>query len=97
MANKKDDKKLKEPVAQQRSGTRRPPQREIERMRQEKMEQEMLERENVARIVSVVTFALSLLFFFVAVIRGDGAWEWIHNAYIFSHCLHCLFSVVFQC
>lgn len=82
MANKKDDKKLKEPVAQQRSGTRRPPQREIERMRQEKMEQEMLERENIARIVSVVTFALSLLFFFVAVIRGDGAWEWIHNAYI---------------
>ena len=82
MASKKDDKKLKEPVAQQRSGTRRPPQREIERMRQEKMEQEMLERENVARIVSVVTFALSLLFFFVAVIRGDGAWEWIHNAYI---------------
>lgn len=82
MANKKDNKKIKEPVQQPRTGGRRPPQRELEQMRAEQREREMKERENIARIVSVVTFALSLLFFFVAVIRGDGAWEWIHNAYI---------------
>ncbi len=39
-------------------------------------------REDIARIVGIVAFALSLLFFFVAVISGDGVWNILHNFYI---------------
>lgn len=34
------------------------------------------------RIVSVIIFALSLLFFFIAVIEGAGAWNVLHNVYL---------------
>ena len=53
MANKKDNKKIKEPVQQPRTGGRRPPQRELEQMRAEQREREMKERENIARIASM--------------------------------------------
>ena len=32
-------------------------------------------QENISRIVGVAIFALSVIFFFVAVIGGDGAWK----------------------
>ena len=35
-----------------------------------------------SRVLSIVIFALSLLFFFVAVLRGEGVWEYVHNFYI---------------
>ncbi len=38
--------------------------------------------ESNARIISVVIFALSVLFFFIAVLTGDGIWEKVHNVYI---------------
>ena len=38
--------------------------------------------ENSTRIISIVIFAVSILFFFIAVLRGEGVWEFIHNAYI---------------
>ena len=49
-----------------------------------KAEREQLERktENNARIASIIIFAVSLLFFFVAVLKGEGVWEVIHNVYI---------------
>ena len=43
---------------------------------------EMKKKEDVARIVSIVIFAVSILFFFIAVISGDGAWLALHNFYI---------------
>ena len=39
-------------------------------------------QENISRIVGVAIFALSVIFFFVAVIGGDGAWKVVHNVYL---------------
>lgn len=80
MANKKE--KLKEPVPQNTNRGRKPPQREIERMRAEKLEEEKRKKEKIARVVSIVVFALSIIFFFIAVISGEGLWLILHNAYI---------------
>lgn len=38
--------------------------------------------ESTARIVSITIFALSLLFFFIAVVRGEGVWNIVHEVYI---------------
>ncbi len=59
----------------QKKTTKKPSKKEI----QEELE---FKNENNARIISVVIFALSVLFFFIAVLKGEGAWEWIHNVYI---------------
>ena len=53
----------------------------------EKLEaqQQMLDEqalENKFRILSVAIFAFSVLFFFIAVINGDGVWNIVHNFYI---------------
>lgn len=47
------------------------------------------------RIASIIVFAISLLFFFVAVIPGEGAWLFLHNLYIglFGWISAILFSV----
>lgn len=34
------------------------------------------------RVACIVLFALSVLAFFVAVIKGDGAWHFVHNVYL---------------
>ena len=38
--------------------------------------------EDKLRIIGIGIFAVSLLFFFVAVISGEGAWRYIHNFYL---------------
>ena len=48
-------------------------------------QQQMLDEqalENKFRILSVAIFAFSVLFFFIAVISGDGVWNIVHNLYI---------------
>lgn len=48
-------------------------------------QQQMLDEqalENKFRIFSVAIFAFSVLFFFIAVINGDGVWNIVHNFYI---------------
>lgn len=48
-------------------------------------QQQMLDEqalENKFRILSVAIFAFSVLFFFIAVINGDGVWNIVHNFYI---------------
>ena len=37
---------------------------------------------NTNRIVGLVLFSLSVIFFFIAVVKGEGAWEFIHNVYL---------------
>ena len=37
---------------------------------------------NKNRIFSIVIFALSVLFFFVAVIPGESVWNFVHNSYL---------------
>lgn len=44
--------------------------------------EEYEKNEAAARIVSIAIFALSLLFFFIAVVSGEGVWLVLHNFYI---------------
>lgn len=39
-------------------------------------------KEAVNRIVGVVLFAVSIIFFFIAVVSGEGAWHFLHNTYV---------------
>lgn len=51
---------------------------------QRKKEQQIVRDGNadVIRISGVVLFALSVLFFFISVIKGQGAWLFLHNLYV---------------
>lgn len=49
---------------------------------EEQIQLDEIKRENEARIVGIAIFAVSLLFFFIAVVKGEGLWEIVHNAYI---------------
>ena len=52
-------------------------------------------QENIARIVSVSLFALSVIFFFIAVIKGEGVWNILHNVYLglFGWLAGCIFPI----
>lgn len=50
-----------------------------------KVNQEALQaekREAINRIAGVVLFAVSIIFFFIAVVSGEGAWHFVHNTYV---------------
>lgn len=51
---------------------------------------------DVNRVTGVLLFALSLLFFFIAVIKGQGAWLFVHNVYVglFGIFAACVFPVL---
>lgn len=51
---------------------------------QRKKEQQIVRDGNadVIRIAGVMLFALSVLFFFISVIKGQGAWLFLHNLYV---------------
>lgn len=55
---------------------------ELERLQAEQIAMDNAKKENIARYVSIAVFAVSLLFFFIAVISGEGVWLWLHKAYI---------------
>lgn len=65
-------------AAKQNTRGRKPTKAEQEQLRLEQ------ERRNadISRVIGVVAFALSVIFFFIAVIRGDGVWNVIHNVYL---------------
>lgn len=55
--------------------------------------------DDVRRIVGVVLFALSVIFFCLAVVSGAGAWNFVHNVYVgvfgvFAACLFPLMTVI---
>ncbi|MBQ9228611.1 MAG: DNA translocase FtsK [Eubacterium sp.] len=53
------------------------------RAEQLRLEEEQLKRERQkARLIGIVIFFVSLLFFFVAVLSGDGVWTVVHKGYI---------------
>lgn len=37
---------------------------------------------DISRVAGVVLFALSVLFFFISIIKGQGAWLFLHNLYV---------------
>ncbi len=66
-----------------KSGSKKQPapkqKKEPKQLSEEQLEQK---REDTARIVSIVIFALSALFFFIAVVSGEGVWNAVHNFFI---------------
>lgn len=40
------------------------------------------QKEAVNRIVGVILFAVSIIFFFIATVSGEGAWHFVHNTYV---------------
>jgi len=50
----------------------------------------------INRVAGVVLFALSVIFFYIAVISGEGAWHIIHNFYVglFGILASCIFPVL---
>ncbi|MCD7723488.1 MAG: DNA translocase FtsK [Clostridiales bacterium] len=53
-------------------------------------------KEAAQRIITVVVFALSVIFFFIAVLPGEGAWNAVHNFYLglFGKLSACLFPIL---
>lgn len=56
-------------------------------------------QEERMRIAGIIVFAFSVIFFFLAVITGDGVWAAVHNAYVgvfgvFAACVFPLISMV---
>lgn len=85
MANKSSKKtNTKNPAPKQKQNQKpvRLSAKQMAELEAEQMEIDARNRENQARILSIVIFAVSLIFFFVAVVSGEGAWNFIHNAYI---------------
>lgn len=79
MANKKTTKNEKKPTNQK---PKKLSKQELEQLQAEQVAMENEKKENVLRITSIAVFAVSLLFFFIAVVAGEGVWNWVHNAYI---------------
>jgi len=52
--------------------------------------------EDLGRIADIAVFALSVIFFFLAVITGDGVWNILHNVYvgIFGVFAACVFPLI---
>lgn len=93
MANKKTTNKTqkqntakKQSTAKNQGAKKQRPKKlsaaEIEAMEAEQLALDMQNKENKARIISIVIFAVSLLFFFITVVSGDGVWNIVHNFYI---------------
>lgn len=80
MANNKNTKKNNQ--KQKAPKERKPSAKELQQMEAEQYEASIAKKENAARILSIVIFALSLIFFFIAVVSGDGVWNFVHNAFI---------------
>lgn len=54
---------------------------------------------DINRVTGVLLFSMSLLFFFIAVIKGQGAWLFVHNVYVglfgmFAACVFPLLTMV---
>lgn len=51
---------------------------------------------DINRVTGVILFALSLLFIFIALIKGQGAWLFVHNVYVglFGFFAACVFPVL---
>ena len=58
--------------------------------------QTSFQSEEFSRVAGIVIFALSVIFFCLAIIRGAGAWEFLHGVYvgIFGILAACLFPLI---
>ncbi len=56
--------------------------KQLAQLEAQQMEIDERNRETKARLLSIAIFAFSVLFFFIAVIAGEGVWNVLHNVYI---------------
>ncbi|MFR5876561.1 MAG: DNA translocase FtsK [Eubacterium sp.] len=80
MANTKNSKGKQ--VAKAAPKAKRPTAKELAQMEAEQQALEMKKKEASARILSIVIFAVSVLFFFISVVSGEGLWNILHNFFI---------------
>lgn len=73
---------------------RKPAQSKNQKAKEQALKAE--KREAVNRIAGVVLFAVSIIFFFVAVVSGEGAWHFVHNTYVglFGYLASILFPIL---
>lgn len=91
MANNNINRKQNKSNVKSQSRTRQT-KAQIEREEELRIEK----NETINRIVGIVLFAVSVVFFFVAVIKGEGAWLFIHNFYLglFGKLVACVFPIL---
>lgn len=80
MANTKNSKGKQNTKASPK--TKKPSAKERAQMEAEQQALEMKKKETGTRILSIVIFAVSVLFFFISVISGEGLWNILHNFFI---------------
>ena len=88
MANKKVNSKSKKNNSAKRTD-----------MRSKAQPQSDIKNDDVMRITGIVIFALSIIFFCIAVINGAGVWNVLHNVYVgifgvFAACVFPLITIV---
>ncbi|MBR3149550.1 MAG: DUF87 domain-containing protein [Eubacterium sp.] len=71
--------KKKTPAKKSAPQKKQPAPKQQKQLTDEQIEQR---KEDNARIISIVIFALSVLFFFIAVVSGEGVWNIVHSFYI---------------
>lgn len=88
MANNNQKKQTKNSSKKAATRTRTVP-KEPEELTKEK-------NENITRIVGVVLFAVSVVFFFLSVIKGEGLWLTLHDFYlgVFGKLVASLFPIL---
>lgn len=82
MANKNTANKAKKQNNAKKQRPKKLTAAELEALEAEQRAIDMQNQESKTRIASIIIFALSLLFFFVTVVSGDGLWKIVHNFYI---------------
>lgn len=82
MAKKKDTKKTNQTKSAKGNKPIRRTKKELEELEAQQLEIDAIEREKKNRLISIAIFALSVLFFFIAVVAGEGIWNVVHNVYI---------------
>lgn len=83
MANKKNSTKSKNQAKAPK--TNKPVQytpKQLKELEAQQMEIDARASDEKRRIACIIIFALSALFFFVAVVKGEGVWMYVHNFYL---------------
>lgn len=82
-------------MANKKSSSKKSVNARSDKIKQEKRRQNA----EINRVSGVLLFALSLLFLFIAIVKGQGAWLFVHNVYVglfgmFAACVFPLLTMV---
>ncbi len=91
MANKNSNNRK-----QNTSTVKRQPSRAQKAQLEREEELRVQKNETINRIVGIVLFSVSIVFFFIGIISGNGAWLFIHNFYlgIFGKLVAWIFPII---